>query len=101
VTLLAGSCSIAPGGAVTGTGLAKALADAMMAPPAPGADSNKMLEQWANLTAAAIVNYLTANASITVTIKPSDVGLQQAPTPGGPVPTLGPLLPVPLTGTVT
>lgn len=101
MALDAGSCTIVGEGdavVVTGTGLAKALADAMMAPPPAGVDSNKMLEQWANLTAQAIVDYLKENAEVKVVV--SESGLQSYMTMGGPSPTAAPLEPVELAGTI-
>lgn len=67
--LLAGVCVIAPGGFVTGTGLAKAIADALTAPSPPGTTtSESSLQQFANLLAAAIVEHIVANGAVSVTI---------------------------------
>lgn len=71
--LLAGACVIAPGGVVTGTGLAKAIADALTAPSPPGTTtSESSLQQFSNLLAAAIVEHIIANGviSVTVTVPP-------------------------------
>lgn len=68
MALLAGTCVIAPGGIVTGTGLAKAIADACMAPNPPGATTESALQNFSNRLAAAIVDHITTNASVTVTV---------------------------------
>lgn len=100
--LIAGTCSIADTGAVTGTGLAKAMADATMASPPSGATTNQCLQQWINMLAVAIVDHLVTNAQITVTVGPADAGLQRTPNPNNPnTPTLGPSADVPLSGSLT
>ena len=100
MSLLAGSCLIADNGTVTGTGLAKAMADATMAAPPAGSSTNAQLQQWINLLAVAIVNHLTANAAITVTV--SAGGLQTTPNPNNPSTATGaPASPVNLSGTLT
>lgn len=99
--LEAGSCTIANNGTVSGTGLAKAMADALMTAPPSGGGSNKSLEQWTNLLAAAIVDHLVSNAQITVTVSPADAGLQRTPNPNDPnTPTLGPATAVELPGSL-
>lgn len=103
MSLLAGSCVIAPGGVVTGTGLAKAIADACMAPNPPGSTTESSLQQFCNLLAAGIVDHLVTNGvvSVTTTITSVDGALQTYGTPAGPVPTTPPVSPVPLSGTGT
>lgn len=64
--LLAGACVIAPGLVVTGTGLAKAIADACAAPNPPGATTESALENFSNRLAAAIVEHIVTNATVTV-----------------------------------
>ncbi len=99
MALEAGMCTIAADNAVTGTGLAKAMAEALMAAPPPGAGSRQMLEQWTNLLAAAIVDHLVSNAQISVVVAPTDAGLQRTPSPNNPnTPTVGPASPVVLSG---
>ncbi len=64
--LVAGFCTIAPGGIVTGTGLAKAIADACMAPNPPGSTTESSLQNFCNLLAVAIVGHIVTNATVTV-----------------------------------
>ena len=102
MALTAGSCTIDAEGNVSGTGLAKAMADALMATPPAGLSTNQMLAQWTNLLAAAIVDHLVSNAAISVTVAPSDAGLQRTPNPNDPnTPTQGPAAEVVLAGSLT
>jgi hypothetical protein len=64
--LIAGACVIAPGGAVTGVGLAKAIAEACSTPNPPGATTESALQQFSNLLALAIVEHIVTNATVTV-----------------------------------
>lgn len=66
--LLAGACVITPARVVTGTGLAKAIADACMAPNPPGSTAESSLQSFCNLLAAAIVTHITTNATVTVSV---------------------------------
>ena len=101
--LTPGTCAIAENGTVTGTGLAKAMADALMASSsAAGKGANAGLQAWTNALAVAIVDHLVANAAITVTVAPTDAGLQRTPNPNDPAtPTLGPTSDVVLNGALT
>ena len=102
MSLEAGTCNIADNGAVTGTGLAKVMADALMASASPvGTGRNAGLATWTNALAAAIVDHLVNNAQVTVTVTPSDAGLQRTPNPNDPnTPTTGPVSDVALAGTL-
>ncbi len=91
--LLAGACVIAPGAVVTGTGLAKAIADACITPNPPGSTTEQALQQFANLLAAAIVQHIVTNGVITVNVAPgipvttagtalAQTGATTAPGPG-------------------
>lgn len=68
--LIAGACLIAPGGVVTGTGLAKAIAEACSTPNPPGSTTESALQQFSNLLAAAIVEHIVMNATVSVTVAP-------------------------------
>lgn len=62
---------IAPGGIVTGTGLAKAIGDALAAPLPPGSTTTESaMESFANNLAAAIVEHIVANGLISVSVAP-------------------------------
>ena len=109
MALSAGTCSIASDGTVTGTGLAKTIADAHKAAfsafspaQAPKAIARLMTsgfyETFSNALAAAIINHLTSNGEITVTIHPTDIGLQTSAAAGSP--TTGPAANKTLTGTI-
>lgn len=65
-----GACVIAPGGIVTGTGLAKAIGDACMAPNPPGSTTESSLQNFCNRLALAIVEHFITNGQITVTVPP-------------------------------
>jgi hypothetical protein len=103
MALLAGSCTIAADKTVSGTGLARALAEAHMvalsALPGLAPRSRSAMEALFNAQAAAIVDHITANAEVTVTITPSDSGLQRDPASSDP--TLAPAADKVLTGTLT
>ena len=65
--LIAGTCVIAPGPVVTGFGLAKAIADALAAPlPAGSTTTESAMQSFANNLAAAIVEHIVTNATVTV-----------------------------------
>lgn len=77
--LIAGACTItepvlSPTGqvitppVVAGTGLALAIAQATMAPAPIGSTSQTSLQSWCNSLAAAIVNHIVTNASVTVSV---------------------------------
>ena len=119
MSLDAGSCSIAGDGTVTGSGLAAALGNALVAmwnetvllptppytgalAPAPLAKAHDALASQANHLASAIIGYLVANAEVTVTIAPADSGLQRTPNPNNPnTNTQGPATTKTLFGTLT
>lgn len=82
--LIAGTCAIAPGGIVTGVGLAKAIAEACIAPNPPRSTSEDALAHFANLLAGAIVDHIVTNATVTVA-----AGIVVAGTGGGPAPVVG------------
>lgn len=93
--LLAGACVITPARVVTGTGLAKAIADACMAPNPPGTTTESALQSFCNLLAAAIVEHITTNAAVSVTVA-APIAVQVAPVTG----TGGTIAPGAGTGTV-
>lgn len=64
--LIPGACVIAPGGVVTGIGLAKAIADACMATNPPRSTTESSLQQFCNLLAIAICSHIAANATLNV-----------------------------------
>ncbi len=66
--LIAGACIISPAGVVSGTGLAAAIATATMAPNPPGSTPESCLQSWCNLLAAAIVQHIVTNATVTVSV---------------------------------
>lgn len=107
MALAAGSCAVASDGTVSGTGLAKAIADAHTAafaavsmPPDVIAKlmSSGYTAAFSNSLAAAIVNHITANAAVTVTIHTTDTGLQTSTAVASP--TGGPASNKTITGTV-
>jgi hypothetical protein len=101
MALLAGSCTISEDNVVSGTGLAKAMAEATMLAPPAGATANQCLEQWINQLAVAIVDHLVANAEVTVTVGAGDAGLQRTPNPNSAeTATLAPAAPVNIGGTI-
>lgn len=86
MALEAGSVSVANNGTITGGGLARAIMDQVLV-PMNGASNVSALQQnapFANNLAAAIVNYLVANAEVSVTIPTSASGLQRTPSPNDP-----------------
>lgn len=107
MALTAGTVSIANDGTVTGTGLAKAIGDAFrgMVAAVPGSGSQSFgaisspgTVALINGIAAALVNYITANAEVTVTIHTTDAGLQTSSGSGSP--TTGPAADKVIIGTV-
>jgi hypothetical protein len=105
MALEAGSCTIAPDKTVSGTGLARAIAENYLpvfgSIGLPTASLDK-LAQFCNGLATAIVDHIVANAEITVTVTTLDAGLQRTPNPNDPnTPTLGPASDVELTGSIT
>lgn len=66
--LIAGAAVVAPGGVVTGTGLARAIAEACSTSAPPGSPAEVSLQQFSNLLAAAIVEHIVANAQVTVAL---------------------------------
>lgn len=119
MSLAAGSCSIAEDGTVTGSGLAAALGNALVAlwnetillpippytgalAPAPLTKAHDGLAAQANHLASAIIGYLVANAVVTVAIPTSASGLQRTPNPNNPnTDTQGPATAKTLSGTLT
>lgn len=94
MALEAGSCTVSPtDGSISGTGLAVVLAEndrAYMASVLPNyrwwkdARARANLESHTNGLAVAIIEYLLANAEITVTVKTTDAGLQRDPASSDP-----------------
>lgn len=102
--------AIAEDRTVTGTGLAEAIAEAWLTlypgggllTGEVGASIRRGTMQVANALGPAIINYLLANAVVTVTVHPADAGLQRTPNPNNPnTATLGPAADVSLTGGIT
>lgn len=112
MSMIAGSCTIATDGTITGTGLAKDLADAWktalatthlaldggtkVIPLSAASQATALLgggftAAFCNAAAAAIVSHITTNAEVTVKIAAGDSALQRTPNPNNPTTdTLGP-----------
>jgi hypothetical protein len=110
MALEGGSCTVSADGTVAGTGLSVPIAEWMVGPPTSSlrrylrSSSPLRLNMAASAQtlATAIIDYLLANAEITVTVKTTDAGLQRTPNPNNPnTATQGPAGDVPLTGTIT
>lgn len=84
-----------------------ALGDAMLAavnavgPPNDGESSAAYRQRVFRAQGVAIVDYIKANAVVTVPVTGTDTGLQSyVVPPGAAIPTLGPLAPTTLDGTI-
>ena len=100
MTLSAGSVTYAEDGSYSGTGMAKAMADGMAAQFA-GEKFNQNTGKLINALASSVVSYMTSNASVTITVKTTDSGLQRTPSPNNAsTATQGPAADKTLSGTV-
>lgn len=113
MALSAGTVSVNNSGVASGSGLAKAMYDGWknvlndhyddMGEDLPNSQIPYLKFRAKEFTgiAAAIVNHIKNNAEVTVTITPSDAGLQRTPDPNDPnVDTQGPSDDVELTGEI-
>lgn len=102
MALEVGSVSIGPGGTPTGSGLALALYNALLAPASPSARAlpaiSGPISQVSVALATAIIGHLTEHGVVTVSVTPSDAGLQRDP--ADEAPTLAPVETKTLTGSI-
>lgn len=103
MALTVGSVAVDDDGNVTGSGLSRTICDALVL----GVDAEVLaplgdaIAPLATALATAIVDEITTNAVVTVTIETSDSGLQRTPNPNNAdTPTQGPATQKTLTGTI-
>jgi hypothetical protein len=108
MALTIGSCSVAEDGSVSGSGLAKAIAEAHTGPLfAAGTDKlpagpRAYYAALSEALATAIIEHIQAHAEVEVTVTTSDAGLQTTPDPNDPgVPTDAPASDKTLAGTIS
>lgn len=88
-------------GDALGDAIHSAMQTAGLTNTAPGAPQPDPVAVWRTI-GKAVVAYLTANASVSVPVDATDVGLQSYTTPlGAPAATTGPLAPTSLGGTIS
>lgn len=103
MALEAGSITVDSDGSATGTGLAYAMFSGALG-SVTAANRARIAADIAPFfegLAEAIIDHITANAEITVTIETTDVGLQRTPNPNNAeTATLGPATQKVLTGSI-
>lgn len=101
MSLNPGSVTIAADGSITGTGLALAICDAILADASPVGRRNSaaLVGPFSERLAAAIITHITEHGVVTVTVRTTDAGLQRDPS--DETPTLAPAENKTLPGSLT